>query len=275
MKPKSIYFVGHFIFELIIIIEMDFILSLLDLKLYKKIKVRERQAWEEEIKEKILEKQRRAFVEFIQEEESRTTRHHRHEKIGTQESPRKPEALVKIKVKYSSKGKENDEKDSPRQSRSKMQKSETAPGRECDFWMKDLFQSDLKHSKTLVDSLSKRDCIYRLKSETKEKTTDDRRKLEKKSSKDDVNTLLRDKSKDKAEKSEGRTPRPCKKLQTQKRPTSAPEVGQNGLHVRSKSMISDPGETGSTVTKFSVQYSQHKSCKNNFHSLTSLLYNIF
>ena len=236
----------------------------LDLKLYRKIKEREREAWKEEIKGKILAKQRRALAEFIEEQEASIPRHNQPEKVIPSKSPEKDEAMVKIKIKYSSKGKENNEKETLNQYRLKTRKSESSRG-ECDFRMKDLIPGDFKYPETSIRTFS-RDCTHPSKSVSKEKTVLEQRKIRTESSKENILSASRKKSRDKVEKAERRTPRPCEKFQEQKRPASAPEVAPNMLDIRTKSMISDPGETASScVTKSSAQLSQRKSCKINFN----------
>ncbi|XP_033225293.1 uncharacterized protein LOC117178142 [Belonocnema kinseyi] len=229
-----------------------------DLKLYRKIKERDREAWKEEIKGKILAKQRRALSEFIQEQEAKCTRHTEPGKIIPPESPRKGEAVVKIKIKYSPKGKENDEREASRQCRLKTRKSASARGK-CDFWMKDLIPGDSKYPTTSTRT-SSRECTHPPKSVSREKSVDEPRNIHIECAKENIESASREKSRDKTENTERRTPRLCHKFQGQKRPASAPEVASNMLNTRTKSMISDPGETASScVTKTSGQLSQRKS----------------
>lgn len=230
-----------------------------DLKLYRKIKEREREAWKEEIKRKILTKQKEALVEFIDEQE-KFTKYSDAEKIFS-ETPRKADAMVKMKIKYSPREKDNIEKDNFRQIRSNTQRSEVPKERECDFWMKNLFQTDVKKITTSSKTTSSGDFTHRSKSESKENSTNGLKKSQIESSKENNESASCQKSRGKVEKTERRTPRICEKFRAQKRPASASDSNQNILHVRTKSTISDPGESVScSVTKTSAS-SQPKSCR--------------
>ncbi|XP_051174878.1 centriolar and ciliogenesis-associated protein HYLS1-like [Leptopilina boulardi] len=229
-----------------------------DLKLYRKIKEREREAWKEEIKRKILTKQKQSLVEFIEEQE-KSTKYSHSEKTILPETPRKTDAMVKVKVKYSPRDTQNAEKENFRQSRSNTQRSDVPKERECDFWMKNLFQNDHKQICASSKTASSRDYTNRSKSESKESSTDGLKKSRMESSKEYSESVSCLKSREKIEKIERKTPRICEKFRAQKRPASASESNPKILHLKTKSTLSDPGESIScSVTRTSVS-SQPKS----------------
>lgn len=229
-----------------------------DLKLYRKIKEREREAWKEEIKRRILTKQKQALVEFIEEQEKPTNIHS--EKRNFPETPRKIESMVKVKIKYSPREAENTGKENYKQTRS----NDAPKERECDFWMKNLFQNDLKQTSSKI--ASSRDHTHRSKSESKESSTDGLRKL---SSKENSESVSCSKSKGKivselttrkaTTTTTTTTPRLGEKSRAQKRPASASELNPNILQLRTKNTVSDPGESITCSVTRTSSSSQPKS----------------
>ncbi|XP_043465695.1 hydrolethalus syndrome protein 1 homolog [Leptopilina heterotoma] len=225
-----------------------------DLKLYRKIKEREREAWKEEIKRRILTKQKQALVEFIEEQEKPTNIPS--QKKAFPETPRKTESMVKVKIKYSPRETENTVKEIFKQNRSNAQKSDAPKERECDFWMKNLFQNDLKQTSGKIGS--SRDHTHRSKSESKESSTDG---LKKSSSKENSESVSCSKSKGKidSELTRKTTPRLCEKSRAQKRPASASDSNPNVLQLKTKNTVSDPGESITYSVTRTSSSSQPKS----------------